>query len=101
MENDILFKVLQLDSLIGFLNLEERITIHLYREGKKDADYITLQIMVAYHWIIKENWEAPKMKYGDDYLQYFFDPDSDKWLPTEWYLGIYPEYKTDLNKIKI
>lgn len=101
MNKDILFKILQLDSLIGFLDWTERVIIHLYREGKTDDGDLTLQIMVAYHWIQAESWEAPIMKYCDDCLQYFYDPDADTWIQVENYLKLHPEYKTDLNKLKI
>lgn len=98
MNNDILFKILQLDSLIELLHWTERIRIHLYREGKIET--LTQKILEAHGWIEYHNWEAPEMKYGQDCLQYFYDPDSDKWLQVEYYLKLFPEYKIELNKLK-
>lgn len=98
MENDILFKILQLDSLTGFLDWTERVMIHLYREEKTEA--LTLRTWNLYDWIVKKSWEAPKMKYCDDCLQYFYDPGSDKWIQVENYLKLHPEYKKDLNDFK-
>jgi hypothetical protein len=98
MNNDILFKILQLDSLTGFLNWTERIRIHLYKENKIKTT--TPKILAAYEWIEIASWEAPEMKYGDDCLQYFYDPDSDTWMQAEYYLKLYPEYKAAINKIK-
>jgi hypothetical protein len=100
MDNGILFKILQADSLTGFLDWKERVIIHLYREGKMEPGKLTLRIMAAYHWITETNWEAPQMKYCDDCLQYFYNQESGTWVQAENYLKIHPEYKTDLNKLK-
>ncbi len=89
MNNDILFKILQLDSLTNFLHWKDRIRIHLYMLGK--IEKITPKVNDAYHWIVTYGWESPLMKYGQDYLQYFQEPDSDLWLPVEDYLDLYYE----------
>ncbi|MEI7486819.1 MAG: hypothetical protein WCJ72_05325 [Chryseobacterium sp.] len=97
MKKEILKKVLQLDSLTGFLDWVDRAEIHLYRDNAKIA---SKRVLAAYEWIIKENWEAPQMKYGHDRVLYFYDPDSETWLPDEYYLKLYPQYKQELTKLK-
>ncbi|MBB4807434.1 hypothetical protein HNP38_002740 [Chryseobacterium defluvii] len=98
MNNDILLKILQLDSLVRFLDWSERIRIHLYRGEKFNST--TLRIQAAYEWIIKENWNPPTMMYGVDRFQYFHDPELDLWVETENYLNYFPEYIQELNKLK-
>lgn len=98
MNNDILLKILQLDSLVRFLDWGERIRIHLYRESKSTS--ATPRIMAAYEWITTENWEPPIMHYGEDRFQYFKDPDLDLWVESEYYLNYFPEYREELNKLK-
>lgn len=98
MDISILKKVLQLDSLINFLQWEDRTLIHLYNEN---GPIITsTRILAAFVWILKENWEAPKTRYGQDRILYFYDPDSETWLPDEDYLKLYSEYKEELTKLK-
>ncbi|AKK74468.1 hypothetical protein OK18_19250 [Chryseobacterium gallinarum] len=97
MEKEILKKVLQLDSLIGFLSWQERVQIHLYN----DNDTITSKkVLAAFMWILKENWEPPEMNYGQDRLLYWYDPDSEIWFLDEDYLKIYQEYKEELTQLK-
>lgn len=92
MDNEILFKILQLDSLDKFLNWQDRIKIHLYMLGR--AKMTSSKIIDAYEWIEKNDWEAPLMKYGQDYLQVFYDPDSEMWLPVESYIELNPDLLT-------
>lgn len=98
MNNDILLKILQLDSLVRFLDWGERIRIHLYREEKLNST--TPKILAAYEWIIRENWEPPVMHYGEDRFQYFKDHELDIWVESEYYLNYFPEYREELNKLK-
>jgi hypothetical protein len=99
MDNTILFKILQLDSLVSFLDWTERVIIHTYINNK--AEQTTPKILAAYLWIETNEWEAPQMEYKQDRLLYFFDLDSETWLTDEYYLKLFPEYKTELNKLKI
>ncbi len=99
MNNDILFKVLQLDSLIGILHWSERAIIHQILNGK--TLNITRKIVKTYEWIDKENWQPPKMEYKDDRLQYFYEPHGENWQPKEDFLLWFPELKDELNKLKI
>jgi hypothetical protein len=99
MNNDILLKILQLDSLVRFLHWTERIRVHLFREGKINST--TPKILVAYEWIVRESWEPPVMHYGEDRFQYFHDPNLDIWIDAEHYLKYFPEYKQDLLQLKI
>ncbi|KFF13095.1 hypothetical protein IW15_10035 [Chryseobacterium soli] len=98
MNNDILLKILQLDSLVRFLDWGERVRIHLYREGIFNST--TPKILAAYEWVINESWEPPVMHYGEDRFQYFHDPELDMWVENENYLNYFPEYKEELNKLK-
>lgn len=97
MNNDILLKILQLDSLVRFLDWTERVRIHLYRGEKFNST--TPKILAAYEWIINENWEPPVMHYGEDRFQYFHDPELDLWIESENYLNYFPEYKPELTKL--
>ena len=87
MDDQILKKVLQLDSLIGFLTWQERTDIH------RKNDISSSKIKAAYEWVISEKWNAPPMKYGQDRLLYYYDPDKDTWMCDETYLKNYPQYK--------
>ncbi|GEN71603.1 hypothetical protein [Chryseobacterium lathyri] len=98
MNNNILLKVLQLDSLVRFLKWGERVKIHLYMEEK--ANSTTPRILAAYEWVENENWEPPVMHYGEDRFQYFHDPDLDLWVETENYLNYFPHYREELNELK-
>lgn len=98
MNNDILLKILQLDSLIRFLTWGERVKIHLYMENKSTST--TSRIYDAYEWIEQENWEPPVMHYGEDRFQYFHDPELDIWVETENYLNYFPQYREELNELK-
>ncbi|SIT25466.1 hypothetical protein SAMN05421786_1159 [Chryseobacterium ureilyticum] len=93
MDETILKRVLQLDSLIGFLSWQERTDIH------KNHEISSSRIKLAYEWIIKENWKPPKMKYGQDRLLYFYDPINNHWLWDEDYLKVHPQYK-ELKNLK-
>jgi len=95
--NKALKKVLQLDSLINFLSWQDRTEIHQYAKG---GDITSNKIISALIWIASENWQPPEMRYEDDRLLYFYDPDSDLWLTDENYTEIYFEYKEDLQKLK-
>jgi hypothetical protein len=98
MDNNILLKILQLDSLVRFLDWSERVRIHLYREGKINST--TPKIWAAYEWIIKENWNPPEMAYGVDRFLYFHDQELDLWIEAEHYLKYFPEYRQELHKLK-
>lgn len=101
MDETILKKVLQLDSLLNFLQWDDRAQIHHYCFLNKKVDPITSKkVLAAFVWIIKEKWEAPKRKYKDDRILYFYDPDSDTWLPDEDYLKLNSQYKEELTNLK-
>lgn len=94
----ILKKVLQLDSLVNFLSWKERALIHQY----KDGDFVMSQkVLTALEWILQTNWNAPEMRYEDDRILYFYNPDSNEWLSDENYLKLFCEYKEDLLKLKL
>ena len=76
MNNEILFKVLQLDSIFGLLDWRERTFIHMYINGKSKE--LTPNILDAYGFIQDHNWQAPEMRYMDDRLLYF--KYGDEWL---------------------
>lgn len=97
MEKELLKKILQLDSIIGFLNWIDRVTIHHYNGNEPE---LSPKVLAAYKWIVKENWESPQRKYGHDRVLYFYDHDSEQWLPDEYYLKLFPEYKQELTKLK-
>ncbi|GGG47271.1 hypothetical protein [Epilithonimonas arachidiradicis] len=69
MKNEILFKVLQLDSIFGLLDWTERAFIHQYIIGKSKT--LTEKILDAYGFIEDHDWDAPEMRYMDDRLLYF------------------------------
>lgn len=83
MDKDIFFKVLQLDSLLNILHWKDRIRIHLMISGRNETT--TPDIMNAFRWIVRNKWEAPTMKYGQDYLQYYYDENIMDWVPVEEY----------------
>jgi len=96
-DTTILKKVLQLDSLIGFLDWKDRVKIHHFKENETE---LSKKVLAAFVWIIRENWESPETKYGHDRVLHFYDPDSETWLPDEYYLKLHPEYKTELNRLR-
>lgn len=87
MDKEIFFKVLQLDSLLNILHWKERIRIHLSISGRNETT--TPDIMNVFEWIVRNKWEAPPMKYGQDYLQYYYDENIMEWLPVEEYKKFY------------
>ncbi|RQO37924.1 hypothetical protein DBR39_13630 [Chryseobacterium sp. KBW03] len=97
MDKTTLKKVLQLDSLINFLDWQERAQIHHCNES---AVIASKKVLIALEWIGKVNWESPQTKYGQDRLLYFFNSEYDCWFVDEDYLKLYPQYKNDLLKIK-
>lgn len=82
MKNNILKKILQLDSILHFLTWKDRIRIHLYMLERFQST--TPHILAAYSWVVKNNWEAPEMRYGQDRLLYFKSL-GDQWEPIENY----------------
>lgn len=98
MEKEILIKVLQIDSLSNILSWYERVMIHLLISQKSDE--VSERIVRLYNFIIEENWECPKRNYDHDRVLYFFDPDSDTWLPDDYYLKINTHYNKELTLIK-
>lgn len=99
MNKNILFKILQLDSLISCLEWTERVRIHLFINNKIES--LTPKIKQVYEWILKENWEAPQIGYAQDRLQYFYEPHGENWHPVENYLNWFPELKDELNNLKL
>ena len=69
MKNEILFKVLQLDSIFGILDWTERAYVHQQILGRSIVT--TEKILEAYQWIIDNDWTAPEMRYMDDRFLYF------------------------------
>ncbi|MBL7880377.1 MAG: hypothetical protein JNN23_11095 [Chryseobacterium gambrini] len=98
---EILLKILQLDSLCNFLSWYERVTVHQAIRDISNAQPVEIseKIIKVYQWIDDNGWEPPKMKYGQDLFQCFYDPDSDQWLTNDYYSKIYPEYQTFKNNI--
>ena len=96
MNKDVLFKVLQLDSIFEVLDWAERVAIHIYIAGKEKRT--TSKIFDIYEWIITNNWQSPTMKYGDDRLQYFLK--NEIWEPLENYKRYNPEIEKALNQLK-
>lgn len=94
MDEAILKKVLQLDSLINFLTWQDRTEIH------HSPNITSIKVKQAYNWIISTEWSAPKMKYGQDRLLYFFHPDYDCWFVDEDYFKLFPDFKNDLIQLK-
>lgn len=92
MEKDNLFKVLQLDSLTNMLDWKERIMIHLYMNSREQIT--TPKIISVYEWISENRWMPPQMKYGQDFLLYFYDEDSEKWEPVEDFIKTFKHKKS-------
>lgn len=82
MKNNILKKILQLDSIFHFLSWDDRIRIHLYMLERFQST--TPHILAVYEWITKNEWSAPEMRYGQDRLLYF-EIKEDQWEPVENY----------------
>lgn len=79
MNTTLLFKVLQLDSIINALTWHERVRIHLYINDK--AKMTTPTILHLYEWIEKNKWVPPELKYGQDRLLYYWSKND--WQPIE------------------
>ncbi len=99
---DILLKILQLDSLCGFLSWYERVTVHMAIRDINNEQPVEIsdKIIKLYQWIDDNAWEPPKMKYGQDLFQYFYDPDSDLWLPNEHYFKVFSAFTPVLKQLK-
>ena len=69
MNIEILFKILQLDSIFGVLSWDERIRIHLILKGEEIQP--TENIKILYEWVTKWHWLPPIMRYGQDRLLYY------------------------------
>lgn len=69
MNIDILFKILQLDSIFGVLSWDERIRIHLILKGEEIEP--SANISILYEWVVKWEWLPPVMRYGQDRLLYY------------------------------
>lgn len=69
MDINILFKILQLDSIFGVLSWDERIRIHLIIKGEEILP--TTNITNHYDWVLKWEWFPPVMRYGQDRLLYY------------------------------
>lgn len=82
MNNKPLFKILQLDSIIKVLKLDERIQIHRYLSGR--SDQLTTNILYWQEWIERNAWNPPEVRYGQDRLLYTINELGD-WLPIEDY----------------
>ena len=90
MNKDILYAVLQLDSIFGFLDWTERAYIHQYRLDK--ADNLNIEIVKAYQFVENNNWQAPEMRYMDDRLVYFLS--DGKWYLISEYKKHHPEIRS-------
>ena len=87
MNKDILYMVLQLDSILGFLDWTERAYIHQFRLDKLR---ITTPNILESHQFIKDNHgQAPEMRYMDDRLVYFLS--DGKWHLISEYKKHHPE----------
>lgn len=80
MNTEILLKILQLDSIAHLLTWEERIKVHLYRNGR--AKMTTPKILAVAEWIERYAWLPPEMRYGQDRLVYY-ENQPGEWRPIE------------------
>jgi len=71
MDINILFKILQLDSIFGVLSWDERIRIHLILKGEEMQPNTNISLL--YEWVVKWEWLPPVMRYGQDRLLYYED----------------------------
>ncbi len=99
MNKEILYAVLQLDSIFGFLDWTERAYVHQYRLDK--TDNLNIKIVKAYQFIERSNWRAPEMRYMDDRLVYFKSQDTGNWHLIESYKEIYPSVEKAIKHLKI
>ena len=90
MNKDILYTVLQLDSIFGFLDWTERAYIHHYRLDK--LRITTAKILEACQFIKDNHWQAPEMRYMDDRLLYF--QSDGKWCLIADYKKHHPEIQS-------
>lgn len=98
MDKNILRNILQLDSLVNVLSWYERIILHrLISDQKAETSD---KIIELYNWIITENWQSPERNYGQDRVLYFYDVDSETWLPDDHYLKINTQYKPFIYQLK-
>ena len=91
MNKDILFTVLQLDSILGFLDWTERAYIHQFRMDK--LRITTAKILEACQFIKDNHWQAPEMRFMDDRLVYFLAADG-KWHLISEYKKYHPEIQS-------
>lgn len=96
MKKEILIKILQLDSLVNILSWYERVCIH---QNVLESSSL-IKINELYEWILKENWESPETKYGQDRILYFYDVDSDTWMQENYYLKLFIEYEPWIKQLK-
>jgi hypothetical protein len=94
-KNSIIFKILRLDSLIGYLDWTERVRLHLYSRGIKTT---TPKILTLAEWIETTGWNPPEMRIGQDRLAHF--EYGGEWLPVEDYFKVFPQFKNNLNQFK-
>ena len=92
MNKEILKNILILDSIYKLIDWKDRMRIHFLLQDK-DIE-ISPNIQILYDWCKKLHWLPPKLKYGQDRLQYFENS------PDEWVLIEELKYiKLDLPKL--
>ncbi|MCW3168938.1 hypothetical protein OMO38_10430 [Chryseobacterium sp. 09-1422] len=80
MNKEILRNILILDSIYRILKWNDRVRIHLLMQDKISES--TENIQLLYDWCLKFKWLPPKLKYGQDRLQYY-ENSPDEWILTE------------------
>lgn len=80
MDNKILLKVLQLDSLLHRLTWYDRARVHQFMAGS--AEKVSQSVYKIYLWIKKTDWQPPNVRYGQDRLLYY-ENNLGEWRPVE------------------
>ncbi|MCU7615634.1 hypothetical protein NZ698_00370 [Chryseobacterium sp. PBS4-4] len=88
MNKEILKNILILDSIYKLLDWKDRVRIHFLLQDKNTE--VTPNIQILYDWCVKWMWLPPKLKYGQDRLQYF-ENSPDEWVLTEELKYIKPD----------
>lgn len=97
MNNITLKKVLELDSLLGYLDWYDRASTHLYFLGKINTP--TNNVLLVYDWINKNEWISPEQKYTQERLKYWLNPYTKEWEPNELFKSHYPKIDLELKNL--
>lgn len=93
---EILYSLLELDSIYGVISWEERMRIHFYIKGKLED--LTPRIEAFARWIETHQWEAPMMEYKSDRILYYFQ--NKTWREMEQYAKDFPLTTKTINELK-